>query len=240
MNRSSNPVSHRTWRILIGFVSLWAIQSTLANSAIEPAESDNALHQRYVARAQEGQIDILFLGDSITQYWGDPDRGLPVWDREFAPMKAVNFGINGNRLQHILWRLQNGEASGYSPKVVVLAAGTNNTVPRNTTAEVIEGIAAVVAELQSRFPETKILLLGIFPRDAKEHPRRLQIPEINEGIARIADNRRVFYLDIGDRFLDANGDIPPDVMPDGLHPGLKGYEIFAAAIKDPLERLLQE
>jgi len=217
-----------------------AMQSTMANSAIEPAESNNAFHQRFLARAEKGNIDVLFLGDSITQYWGDPNRGLPVWEREFAPLNAANFGINGNRLQHILWRIQNGETTGYTPKVIVLLVGTNNLVPRNTTAEVIEGITVVVDQLKEKFPTTKILLLGIFPRDTKEHRRRLQIRDVNKRISELGDNRQVFYLDIGDQFLDADGEIPPELMPDAVHPSLKGYEIFAAAIKGPLEKLLHQ
>ena len=230
----------RSLGIPAGIAVFLAIQSTMANSAIEPAESNNAFHQRFLARAEKGNIDVLFLGDSITQYWGDPDRGLPVWEREFAPLSAANFGINGNRLQHVLWRLLNGEAVGYAPQVVVLLVGTNNTTPRNSTVEVVEGITAVVDELKARFPQTKILLLGIFPRDTKEHRRRLQILDINRSISKLGDNQQVFYLDIGDRFLDSGGEIPPDLMPDALHPSLKGYEIFAAAIKGPLERLLHE
>ena len=213
-----------------------------ANTAVEAVPKEGVgwerFHARFVAEAQKGEIDLLFVGDSITQYWGAPKRGLPVWKREFARRKAANFGINGDRLQHILWRLQNGEGTGFSPKVVVALIGTNNTTPRNTTQEVVAGATAVVEELKKGFPTTKILLLGILPRGKKDDPRRLQILEINRALAMLDDACRVYYLDIGDRFLDEDGGIPVDIMPDGLHPSLKGYKIFAEAIKVPLSQLL--
>jgi lysophospholipase L1-like esterase len=218
-----------------------------ANTAIEPGPRDAAWlqrHEGFVAEAHRGGIDVLFLGDSITDFWRD--RGRAVWDREFAPLKAANFGISGDRTQHVLWRLRNGEADGYQPKVVVLMIGTNNTglerdgkTPRNSTPEVIEGVTAVVNELRARFPEAKILFLAIFPRGEKDAPQRTQVAEVNRSLAKLHDGRHVFFLDIGDRFLDAEGNIPKDVMPDLLHPSAKGYEIWADAIREPLKQLLQ-
>lgn len=212
----------------------------LANSALVPVPKATAFHERFVAEAQKGGIDLLFLGDSITQYWGDPTRGLPVWQREFAGMKAANFGINGDRIQHVLWRLQNGEGAGFSPKLVVLLLGTNNTAPRNTVAEVVAGLAAVVAELRKDFPQAKILLLGILPRGKKDDLKRVQIAEINRAISKWEEPDRLRFLDIGHKFLDTNGEIPADLMPDGLHPNLKGYEIFAEAIREPIRQMMQE
>ncbi len=217
-----------------------------ANTAIEPGPRDAAWvkrHEGFVAEAHQGGIDVLFLGDSITDFWRD--RGRAVWDREFAPLKAANFGISGDRTQHVLWRLCNGEADGYQPKVVVLMIGTNNTglerdgkTPRNTPQEVIEGVTAVVSELRTKFPEAKILSLAIFPRGEKDSPQRAQVAEVNRALAKLHDGRHVFFLDINDRFLDADGNIPKDVMPDLLHPSAKGYEIWADAIREPLKKLL--
>ncbi len=214
--------------------------SALANTALAPVPKATAFHERFVAEARQGGIDLLFLGDSITQYWGDPGRGLPVWQKEFGQMRAANFGINGDRIQHVLWRLQNGEGTGFSPKLVVLLLGTNNTTPRNTAAEVIAGLAAVVTELKKDFPQAKILLLGILPRGKKDDPKRVQIVEINRALAGWEEPGRFRFLDIGGQFLDANGEIPVDLMPDGLHPNLKGYEIFANAIREPVRQLLAE
>jgi len=223
-----------------------------ANTAVEPGPRDAAWlkrHEGFVAEARHGGIDVLFLGDSITDFWRDtnPERGGKIiWDREFAPLKAANFGISGDRTQHVLWRLRNGEADGYQPKVVVLMIGTNNTglerdvtTPHNTPPEVIEGVTAVVNELRARFPEAKILFLAIFPRGEKDAPQRTQVAEVNRSLAKLHDGRHVFFLDIGDRFLDAEGNIPKDVMPDLLHPSAKGYEIWADAIREPLKQLLQ-
>jgi lysophospholipase L1-like esterase len=217
-----------------------------ANTAIEPGPRDAAWvkrHEGFVAEAHQGGIDVLFLGDSITDFWRD--RGRAVWDREFAPLKAANFGISGDRTQHVLWRLRNGEADGYQPRVVVLMIGTNNTglerdgkTPRNTPPEVIKGVTAVVSELRTKFPEAKILSLAIFPRGEKDSPQRAQVAEVNRALAKLHDGRHVFFLDINDRFLDADGNIPKDVMPDLLHLSAKGYEIWADAIREPLKKLL--
>jgi lysophospholipase L1-like esterase len=171
--------------------------------------------------------------------------GKAVWDREFAPLKAANFGIGGDRTQHVLWRLRNGETDGYQPKAVVLMIGTNNTgferdgkTPRNTPPEIIEGVTAVVSELRAKFLEAKILLLAIFPRGEKDSPQRLQVAEVNRALVKLHDGQHVFFLDINDRFLDADGNIPKDVMPDLLHPNAKGYGIWAEAIREPLKKLL--
>jgi lysophospholipase L1-like esterase len=231
---------------------LLIVNAAWANPAIEPAPRDTAWiarHEGFVAEAHRGGIELLFLGDSITDNWraANPEKGgKTVWDREYAALKAANFGIGGDRTQHVLWRLRNGEADGYQPKVVVLMIGTNNTglerdgkTPRNATPEVIEGVTAVVSELRIRFPESKILFLAIFPRGEKAAPQRAQVAEVNRAIARLHDGKHVFFLNIGARFLDADGNIPHDVMPDLLHPSEKGYQIWADAIREPLKALLR-
>ncbi|HRJ73063.1 MAG TPA: GDSL-type esterase/lipase family protein [Terrimicrobiaceae bacterium] len=211
----------------------------LANTAIQPEAREGKFHEQFLAEAKRGNIDILFIGDSITQYWGDPERGKPVWDRDWAPLQAANFGINSDRTQHVLWRLQNGEGEGFQPKAVVLLIGTNNTGKRNTTAEAVEGIAAVVRELQKRFPSAKILLLGLLPRGEKADPRHAQIKDINRAIAKLHDGKSVVFLDIGEKFVDADGNVRADLLPDLLHPNLQGYEVFSAAIKEPVRDLLK-
>lgn len=213
----------------------------VANTAVVPVSKgegwERTFHQKFVKQGEQGGIDILFLGDSITQYWGDPNRGLPVWEKEFARENAANFGINGDRIQHVLWRLAHGEGQGFSPKVIVLLLGTNNTTPRNTTSEVVDGLAAVLDRLKEGFPEAKVLLLGILPRGASDDPKRAQIIEINRELTKMADGKRVRFLDIGSRFLDQAGAIPVELMPDGLHPSLEGYEIMAEAIREPIREL---
>jgi lysophospholipase L1-like esterase len=233
------------FRLWLGVLLLLAAVAS-ANSAIEPVPRDEkwvARHEGFVAEARQGGIDLLFLGDSITDGWRT--GGKQVWDREYAPLKAANFGIGGDRTEHVLWRLRNGEAEGFQPKLVVLMIGTNNTgferdgkTPRNTTPEIIEGITAVVHELRGKFAGAKILLLAVFPRGEKDSLQRAQVAEINKVIAKLEDGAHVFYLDIGAKFLDAEGNIPKDIMPDLLHPNEKGYEIWADAIREPLKRLL--
>lgn len=222
------------------------------NSAVRPEPRDAkwvARHDGFVDIAKKGGVDVLFVGDSITDGWRNPPPrgGKAVWDREFAPLRAANFGIGGDRTQHVLWRLQNGEAEGIQPKAIVLMIGTNNTgfepdkvTPRNTPPQVAAGVTAVVNTLRQKFPQAKILLLAIFPRGEKpDHPQRQQINEINRTIAKLHDGRNVHFLDIGQKFLTADGTLTKEIMPDFLHPHEKGYEIWAAAIKEPLARLLR-
>ena len=198
-------------------------------------------HQANLEVARKGDIDVLFMGDSITDFWRNADgafAGKPVLDKYFGHLKIANFGIAGDTTQGVLFRLQNGEGKGFNPKLVMLMIGTNNTM-QNTAPEIAEGIGAVILELQKDFPEAKILLLAVFPRDKPGSPVRRTLDEINNKISKLDDGKKVFYLDIGSRFLDEEGYIPQDVMSDALHPSGKGYEIWAEAVKDHIERLIK-
>lgn len=212
------------------------------NTAIIPALSPQfrAKHENNLAVARQGDAELLFMGDSITDFWRNPEgafAGHPVQQQYFGHWKVANFGIAGDTTQGVLYRLQNGEGQGFKPRAVMLMIGTNNTM-RNSAAEIAEGIGAVVLQLQKDFPEARILLLGIFPRSRPGDPVRDTIAQINSSIQKLDDGRRVFYLDIGQKFLDAQGNIPNDVMSDGLHPGPKGYEIWAQAVIEPLTALM--
>ena len=198
-------------------------------------------HQSNLEVARKGDIDVLFMGDSITDFWrGDnvPYAGKPVFDKYFGHLKVANFGIAGDTTQGVLFRLRNGEGKGFSPKVIMLMIGTNNTA-QNTAPEIAEGIGAVVLELQKDFPNAKILLLAVFPRNSPGDPVRKTIDEINNKIAKLDDGKKVFYLDIGSVFLNEKGEIPKDVMSDALHPTTKGYELWAEAVKDHIARLMK-
>jgi beta-glucosidase len=162
-----------------------------------------------------------------------------VLEEYFGHWKTANFGIAGDTTEGVLYRLENGEGEGFEPRAVMLMIGTNNTA-RNSAAEIAEGVGAVVLALQRYFPDAEILLLGVFPRGAANDPVRSTIAEINERIARLDDGASVHYLDIGDVFLDANGDIPPSVMSDALHPSAEGYRRWAEAVKAPLTQLMSE
>jgi len=232
---------------LLGFVLL--ASPVLAHTAVEPVPRDAAWlkrHDSFVAIAAQGGVDVLFLGDSITDGWRA--TGKAVWAREFAPLRAANFGIGGDRTQHVLWRLANGEAQGIRPKAVVLLIGTNNTglerdnvTVRNTVPETIAGITAVVQSLRQRLPDAKILLLAVFPRadGAGDVPVRAQVTEVNQAIAKLHDGRHIHFLDIGARFLAADGTVPTAIMPDKLHLSEEGYAIWADAIRAPLAALLK-
>jgi lysophospholipase L1-like esterase len=198
-------------------------------------------HVGFVIEAKKGDIDVLFLGDSITDAWRSKgDRGgKEVWDKNFAPLKAANFGIGGDRTQHVLWRIQNGELEGIEPKVAVLMIGTNN-LSSNTDAQIEAGIKAIVKTLREKTPKTKVLLLGIFPRNAKADAKdRGRIAAINKEIAKLDDGKNVKYLDIGQKFLAENGELPRDIMWDSLHLTSRGYEIWAEAILPTLRELLK-
>ena len=218
----------------------------VVNTAIVPVPRDAkwvARHKEFVQIARAGGIDLLFLGDSITDFWRY--RGSNVWNSYYAPRHAANFGISADRTQHVLWRLDNGELDGIHPKAVVLMIGTNNTGreknggPRNSNEETIAGVKAVVARIRAKLPDTKILLLGIFPRDTFDSPQRAQVALINTVIAKLDDGKMVKFLDIGPQFLDADGALPKSLFPDLLHPNEKGYQIWAAAIEPTLADMLK-
>jgi N-acetylglucosamine-6-sulfatase len=207
--------------------------------ATEPRPRDDARHQGFLEVARAGNIDLLFVGDSITDWWRQANRGLPIWNEHFASLNAANFGIAGDTTQGVLWRMQNGELDGFQAKLIVLMLGTNN-INRNPNADIADGDRAIITEFLKRQPQAKVLVLGVFPRGAQaDNPFRASIKEINAKLATFADNQRVFYMDIGDKFLAPDGTLPTDIMPDGLHPNEKGYRIWADAISGRVKELLQ-
>lgn len=196
------------------------------------------IHDQYVERAKQKDIELLFLGDSITQGWNDNE----VWQRHYSPRKAANMGIGGDRTEHVLWRLENGTIAGLAPRVVVLMIGTNN-IGANTPAEIAAGIRRIVRLLRDKLPETKVLVLGVFPRGKKRmkeleedtlDPRPAQI---NALVAPIADGKMIFYEDISKSFLNDGGNIPKSLMPDFLHLSPEGYAAWANAIEPLLWKL---
>ncbi|HEY3755851.1 MAG TPA: GDSL-type esterase/lipase family protein [Opitutaceae bacterium] len=203
-------------------------------------------HRRFVEQArQEPGTDLLFVGDSITDFWRN--RGAAQWSKFWGGYQAANLGISGDRTEHVLWRLQNGEVDGLHPKVIVLMIGTNNIglehdgfSSRGTPEDAAGGVKAVVAELRRRCPAAKILLLGVFPRaHASDNPMRADVAAINRTISALDDQQHVFYRDIGPKFLEADGTISSEIMPDFLHPSPRGYEIWGGAIADEVRSLMQ-
>ncbi|HEY6233753.1 MAG TPA: GDSL-type esterase/lipase family protein [Candidatus Elarobacter sp.] len=191
-----------------------------------------AQHDAYAARARQGGIDVLFLGDSITEQF--PMRGKDVWDREVAPLgSVVDFGISGDRTQFVLWRAQHGELDGANARVVVLMIGTNNLATA-TPQTIARGVAAIVGAVRAKLPNAVVVLNAILPRGAPDDPLRAKAAAVNALIAPLADGVRVRWLDAGAGFVDAGGAIPDALMPDKLHPSPAGYEVWATALRPVL------
>lgn len=201
-------------------------------------------HERFNEISKEGKAQVVFFGDSITQGWEGP--GKVVWDKYWAPLEAANFGIGGDRTEHLLWRLDNGNFDGLKPRLVVLMIGTNNTghQGRNgyhcTPEQTSEGVKAIIERLRKKVPGVKVLLLGIFPRGETPEDRfRKQNETINALLKLQADGKDVIYMDIGGTFLKEGGMLPREVMPDLLHLSPSGYELWAKAIDAKVKELLQ-
>lgn len=207
------------------------------NPATTPLNRDNGLHKNFLAIAKKGGVEVVFLGDSITQGWGNNK----TWKKHFEPLKAANFGISGDQTGHVLWRItEGGELDTITPKVAVLMIGTNNS-GRDSAEQIAEGITLIVKTIQKKTPTTKVLLLGVFPRGEKAGtPIRAKLAEINKTIAKLDDEgKTVKYLDIGDRFLDKEGNLSKEIMPDFLHLSGRGYEIWGEAITPTLQEMLK-
>jgi beta-glucosidase len=196
-------------------------------------------HEGFVQRAQQGGIDLLLHGDSITDWWVQNDDNRAMFEKYFGTIRTANFAIAGDTTQGVLWGLHNGEGQGYQPKAVMLMIGTNNA-GAYSAGEIAEGIGAIVLEMRRDFPDAKILLLAIFPRSYPGDPIRDKIAETNKIIAKLDDQKHVFFMDIGSRFLDEKGYFLPDTFrADLLHPVAKGYDIWGAAVKDKLAELMK-
>jgi lysophospholipase L1-like esterase len=196
-------------------------------------------HDAFVEIAKKGDIDLLLHGDSITDWWVQGDANKAVFEKYFGNIKTANFAVAGDTTQGLLWGLKNGEGEGFSPKAIMLMIGTNN-MGSNTAPEIAEGVGAVVMEMRKDFPNAKILLLAIFPRSVPGDPVREKIAETNKIISKLDDQQHVFYMDIGQKFLDDKGVFLPDTFrTDNLHPVAGGYDIWGAAVKDKLAELMK-
>ena len=210
------------------------------HSAVNPEPRDRqGWMERYEAmnaRVKQAGVDLVFIGDSITQGW--EGSGKDVWAKHYGRRNAVNLGIGGDRTQHVLWRLDHGNLDGISPKLAVVMIGTNNS-GNNTPEEIADGVEAIVEKLHAKLPGTKVLLLAIFPRGENGQDAKRQVnQEANERIAKLDDGERVRYLDIGPRFLQDDGTLTREIMPDLLHLSEKGYTLWAAAIESPVAEAL--
>jgi len=224
------------------------------NYAVQPVPRDAGWltrHESFNAISKQGKAPLVFLGDSITQGWSG--KGKEAWANTWAPMGAVNFGIGGDRTEHVLWRLENGNFDGLKPKLVVLMIGTNNTghvgrpqkelsgaLYQCSAEQTAAGVKAVIAKLQSKLPETKVLMLGIFPRGADKNDKmRQQNEATNSIIAKLANDSKVYFMDIGKTFLAADGTLSKEIMPDLLHLNEKGYDMWTQAIVGKVTELMK-
>jgi lysophospholipase L1-like esterase len=240
-----------TFLLTIAIANLRADEST--NYATMPVlhPGTEARHESFNVISKKGEAQLVFLGDSITHNW--EKGGKDVWEKYWAPLNAANFGIGGDRTEHVLWRLDHGNFDGLKPKEIVLMIGTNNTghqgrpqkeldgaVYQCTAQQTAEGVKAIIHKLEEKCPGAKILLLAIFPRGETPADKfRVQNEETNAIIKNFADNKTVFYLDINAKFLQPDGTLSREIMPDLLHPNAKGYEIWAEAIAPTVKELMQ-
>jgi lysophospholipase L1-like esterase len=247
--------------VLLGFVALTSADpttfpTTIPSPAPEPADvaapklgPDGQLnahfkkmHEAFLQRRSQGPIDLLFLGDSITEGWSG--RGKAVWENNYANLNVANFGIGGDRTQHVLWRIDNGELDGISPKVLVLLIGTNNI--GYPAQDILTADTKIVQEIHDKLPTTKVLIIGIFPRgadpsDPNVAQMRAKIIFVNKGLATLDDGNKTRFLDLGDKFLTADGKITDQFMYDAvaLHPNAAGYQLWADAMNPLLTEMLK-
>ena len=244
-----------TWVRMCG-VALLVTGATVMAAGAKPAAEDPSvpapkknnpaffkMHESFLARAKSGPVGVLFLGDSITAGWGKAPK---VWEKYYGDLQPANFGIGGDRTEHVLWRMANGELEGISPKVVVLMLGTNNTAS-SSAAQIAAADQKIVDQLRAKLPNSKVLVLGVFPRGPRKNKdksfddavKKMEIIRaVNTELAKLDDGKMVRYLDISEKFL-VDGKIPADVMPDQLHPNAKGYQIWAEAMQPLLKKMLE-
>lgn len=202
-------------------------------------------HESFLQRAKEGPIGLLFLGDSITEGW---TKAPEIWKAYYEKYQPANFGIGGDQTQHVIWRIENGELDGLHPRVVVLMLGTNNSAA-HTGEQIAAADTKIVQLIRSKLPETKVLLLAIFPRGPRKNKdgvvtddgikRMAAINAANTELAKLDDGKNVRFLDITAKFLDADGRIPDAIMPDQLHPNAAGYKIWAEATQPLLDEMMR-
>jgi lysophospholipase L1-like esterase len=220
----------------------------LRSAAIPSPRTDpnsRRAHAQLVAKAKSGRIDLYFLGDSITRRWGCTDSEYAAqfanWKQNFFGWNAADFGWGADTIQNMLWRIQNGELDGVNPKVIVILAGTNNVGRQpggaKKVADIVRGIGALIATCQQKAPGAKIILTGIFPRNDST-ATRAEIDQVNTGMAQFADRRRIYYLNVNEKFAGPDGTLHAGLTLDKLHPTVAGYQIWADGLNPLLTELL--
>lgn len=190
------------------------------------------------AAQKAGSIELVFDGDSITAGWQGP--GVEVWRKSYDKFGAFDFGMSGDRTQQVLWRLSQGQMDGLRPKLIAIMIGTNN-ISSNTAEQIADGVKLIVGEYRKRCPDATVLLQAIFPRGHEPtDPVRTKIKDTNKIISGFADDKQVIYVDFWDKFLEPDGTLSPEIMPDYLHPNTKGYQIWADALQPVIDQFFPE
>lgn len=234
-------------KLLLAIAAVAPVWAQADRAAPRTDPNSQLAHQQLLAKTKGGRIDVYFEGDSITRRWGATDypQLLENWKKNFFGWNAADFGWGADRVENILWRLENGELDGVNPKVIVLLAGTNNVGNRVSAkgidaavADVTKGLAAVVRMMQSKAPDACIILTGIFPRNDNMDVMP-EIKAINANLAKMADGQKIRYLDINGQLADGDGKLHEGMMnADKLHPAIAGYQVWADALKPILAELL--
>lgn len=237
--------------MFLGCLTLISLPATAAIRAVTPVPRGDEKgwwmkrHAEKLEAAKAGGAPIVFLGDSITHNWDKYDKGFQIWNRYFTngAYRAINLGFSGDRTEHVLWRVENGELDGYAAKAVVLMIGTNNSghfpVEKESPIDTILGIRAVIDAVRAKQPSAKVILHPIFPRGAgPDDPIRRRNEIVNKTIEDFADGRSVVWCDFNDALLAPDGTLPREVMPDLLHPAKYGYRVWANAVLEPLNAIL--
>jgi lysophospholipase L1-like esterase len=235
-------------RVLLAGIAIAFVLLAQADRAVPRADRNSQIaHEQLLAKSKQGRIDIYFEGDSITRRWGATDypQLLENWNRNFFGWNAADFGWGADRVENILWRLENGELDGVNPKAMVLLAGTNNlgrvtpAAEEATVEDVTAGLRAVVGVMQAKAPDAVIILMAIFPRNDNMNAIPA-IDKINANLARMADGKKIRYLNINGKLADQDGRLYDGMMNanDKLHPTVKGYQIWADALKPLFTELL--
>jgi lysophospholipase L1-like esterase len=237
------------WKYFIPWADRMLHREPPADQPLARSDQNSLIaHEQLLAKTKAGRIDVYFEGDSITRRWGATDypQFLENWRKNFFGWNAADFGWGADRVENILWRLENGELDGVNPKVIVLLAGTNN-VGNHLPAAGIEaavdnvsrGMAAVLRVMQAKAPDTVIVIIAIFPRNDNMDVMPV-IDGINANLAKMADGRKIRYLNINAQLADSHGRLREGMMNAGdkLHPMLGGYQVWADALKPIFTELL--
>jgi platelet-activating factor acetylhydrolase IB subunit beta/gamma len=179
-------------------------------------------HQSFLDLIKKQPFEVVFLGDSITRRWED---NIDLWDSHFKKFNACNFGVGQDCLQNVKWRITNGELDGISPKLIVVLIGTNN-LDKNSTSEIFLSIKDIVSIIKEKLPNTKIILLGIFPRsdDEKKLNYMKSIKKINNRLKNEYRFSRISFYDVGKKIFLDRGQIDTNLLEDGIHPNRRGYQ----------------